>query len=68
MTSGVGNLVGFLGTGWWFSACTDPQGTRWPLFWGGLSAMVGVVTAYFLTAYRGVGSGFLRAKESGPAA
>jgi MFS family permease len=68
MTSGVGNLVGYLGTGWWFSSCTDPLGTRWPLFWGGLSAAVGVVMAYFLTAYRGIGSSFLRAKQSGPAA
>ena len=23
MTSGVGNLLGYLGTGWWFSACAD---------------------------------------------
>lgn len=68
MTSGVGNLVGYLGTGWWFSSCTDPLGTRWSLFWGGLSVVVGVVMAYFLTAYRGIGSSFLRAKQSGPAA
>ena len=64
MTSGVGNLLGYLGTGWWFSACTDPPGTHWSLFWGGLSATVGVVMAYFLTAYHGIGSGLLRAKQS----
>ena len=64
MNSGVGNLLGYLGTGWWFSACTHPSGTQWPLFWGGLSAAVGVVMAYFLTTYHGVGSGFLRAKEN----
>jgi hypothetical protein len=67
MTSGVGNLVGYLGTGWWFSSCTDPLGTRWSLFWGGLSVVVGVVMAYFLTAYRGIGSSFLRARQGGPA-
>ena len=62
MTSGVGNLLGFLGTGLWFSACTSLSGTQWPLFWGGLAAAVGGVMAYFLTAYHGVGSGLLRAK------
>jgi len=63
MSGGAGNLLGFLGTGWWFSACTRSTGAQWPLFWGGLAAAVGVVMAYFLTAYRGVGSGFLRAKQ-----
>ncbi len=64
MTGGVGNLLGYLGTGWWFSACTQPSGTRWPLFWAGMAAAVALVMAYFLTAYRGVGSGFLRAKQN----
>jgi MFS family permease len=68
MCSGVGNLLGYLGTGWWFSACTSPSGMQWPLFWGGLAAAVGVVMAYFLTAYRGIGSGFLRAKQNSEAA
>jgi hypothetical protein len=63
MNSGFGNLVGYLGNGWWFFACTGLLGTNWSLFWGGLSAVAGMVMAYFLTAYRGVGSGFLRAKE-----
>ena len=62
--SGVGNLLGYLGTGWWFSVCTQPSGTEWSLFWGGLAAAVGLVMAYFLTAYRGIGSGFMRAKEN----
>jgi hypothetical protein len=53
MNSGVGNLIGYLGTGWWFVACTHPAGTQWPLFWGGLAAAVAVVLVYFLTAYRG---------------
>jgi MFS family permease len=53
MNSGFGNLIGYLGTGWWFSSCARPAGTQWTLFWGGLSAMVAVVMIYFLTAYRG---------------
>ncbi len=64
MTSGIGNLLGYLGTGWWFTACTGPADTRWPLFWGALAAMVGMVMAYFLTAYHGQGSGFLRPKKT----
>jgi MFS family permease len=68
MTSGVGNLLGFLGTGLWFSACTSLAGTQWPLFWGGLATAVGAVLAYFLTAYHGLGTGLLRAKQSNAAA
>ena len=68
MNSGVGNLFGYLGTGWWFSACTQPSGTQWPLFWGGLAVAVALVMAYFLTAYHGIGSGLLRAKENSQAA
>jgi nucleoside transporter len=52
MNGGIGNLIGYLGTGWWFAACTRPDGTRWPLFWGVLSASVAAVLIYFLTAYR----------------
>jgi nucleoside transporter len=64
MTSGVGNLLGYLGTGWWSSACTDLSGTQWSLFWGGLAAAVGAVMAYFLTAYHGIGSGLAPARVS----
>jgi MFS family permease len=53
MGIGVGNLIGYLGTGWWFAACTHPTGTQWPLFWGVLAATVGAVLLYFLTAYQG---------------
>lgn len=65
MISGVGNLIGYLGIGWWFVACTGAAGTRWPLFWGGLAAIVAVVLAYFVIAYHGVGHGLLRAERSG---
>jgi MFS family permease len=56
MNTGVGNLLGYLGTGWWFNACTDCAGTRWPLFWTGLAAAVAMVTAYVLAAYHGRGA------------
>ena len=55
MMSGVGNLIGYLGTGWWFRACEQSNGVRWPLFWGGLAAAVAVVLIYFLIAYHGRG-------------
>jgi hypothetical protein len=54
MNSGVGNLVGYLGTGWWFSTCTRTGlGTNWRLFWSGLAVTVVVVMAKFLSSYRG---------------
>lgn len=55
MTSGVGNLIGYLGTGWWFHACMQPGRTRWSLFWGGVSLTVAMVLVYFVAAYRGIG-------------
>ena len=56
MTSGVGNLIGYLGNGWWFAACTRDQQTHWPIFWIGLAAAVTAVLIYFLTAYHGRGT------------
>jgi hypothetical protein len=53
INSGVGNLIGYLGAGWWFAACTENTITRWPLFWGVLAAAVAAVLVYFLSAYRG---------------
>jgi MFS family permease len=55
MSTGVGNLLGYLGTGWWFMTCNRPQGPRWSLFWTGLAAAVCLVLAYFLRAYQGRG-------------
>jgi hypothetical protein len=49
----VGNLIGYLGSGWWFNACTQSNKTHWPVFWGALAAAVGAVMIYFLAAYRG---------------
>ena len=52
MNGGIGNLIGYLGSGWWFNVCTSHSATRWPIFWGGLSATVGVVLVYFLSSFR----------------
>ncbi len=52
MTSGVGNLLGYLGSGWWFQVCTPGAATHWPRFWGGLAATVAGVLVYFLMAYQ----------------
>lgn len=54
VNSGIGNLAGYLSTGWWFTHCSRPIGTNWPLFWGGLSVTVAGVLIYFLIAYRGL--------------
>ncbi len=52
LNGGVGNLIGYLGGGWWFNACTATGHTDWRLFWGMLSASVAAVLAYFLMAFR----------------
>ena len=53
VNSGVGNLLGYLGTGAWFAACTGATGTRWTLFWNGLAVAVAGVLVYFLAVYQG---------------
>lgn len=53
MNGGVGNLVGYLGTGWWFNLCASPGGTQWTSYWGLLSLSVVVIGLYFIIAYRG---------------
>jgi MFS family permease len=57
MIGGVGNLVGYLGSGFWFNYCTGADTTRWTLFWTGLALAILVVSAYFFSAYRGWGPG-----------
>jgi len=55
MTGGVGNLCGYLGTGWWFQAAHRDGVMNWSLFWGVLGIMIAVVMVYFFSAYRGRG-------------
>ena len=54
VNGGIGNLLGFLGTGWWFAACSQSGLTHWSLFWGMLSGSVLGVMLLFLAAYRGM--------------
>jgi nucleoside transporter len=57
VNGGVGNLLGYLGTGWWFKTCSrSGEATHWPFFWGGLTVVVAVVLIYFLAAYHGRGA------------
>lgn len=63
MGSGVGQLIGYLGTGWWFHVCSNPAGMKWTVFWGGLSAACAAVLIYFLITYHGIGSGLVPAKK-----
>jgi nucleoside transporter len=55
MNSGVGSMVGYLGTGAWFAACTTEGQTRWPIFWSLLAAAMAAVLVFFLAMYRGRG-------------
>ena len=52
LNGGVGNLIGYLGSGWWFNACTASNHTHWPQFWWGLTAAIIIVLVYFLWAFR----------------
>ena len=36
LNNGVGNLIGYLGSGWWFDSCAAAGQTRWPMFGGDL--------------------------------
>jgi nucleoside transporter len=60
MNSGVGNLIGYLGSGAWFAACTASGLHHWSKFWLGLSGAVAVVLGLFLLAYQGKAAGLLR--------
>lgn len=60
MSSGIGNLSGYLLTGMWLGICTASGRTNWTLFWAALSAAMGAVLLYFLIAYKGQSSGLRR--------
>jgi hypothetical protein len=67
MSSGVGNLLGYVGGGAWLRAMTRDGVTQWPVFWGGLSGAMALVLLYFLVAYHGQGGGLRRKAQSEPA-
>ena len=53
LMGGVGNLIGYLGGGWWYAACTQGTITNWPRFWWGETALTAAVCLFFALAYRG---------------
>lgn len=53
LMNGVGNLVGYLGGGWWHATCTSGGVTDWPRFWWGEAALTAAVCLFFALAYRG---------------
>lgn len=57
MVGGFGNLLGYLGTGWWRETCMTGATTDWPRFWWGMCASAAVVLAGFAVCYRGRKSG-----------
>lgn len=67
MTSGVGNLIGYLGGGVWFHACGRDGRMNWQLFWMGVACYVTVVLALFMLFYHGRGPLKARRQASAPA-
>ncbi len=53
LMSGVGNLIGYLGSGWWYATCSRGGVTDWPRFWWGETALTASVCVFFAFAYRG---------------
>lgn len=57
MTSGFGNLFGYLGIGWWRLFCMVDGRTDWPRFWMGMTVLTVGVFAFFALAYKGKARG-----------
>ena len=53
MTSGFGNLFGYLGIGWWRTFCMVDGRTDWPRFWMGMTILTMLVFVFFAIAYKG---------------
>ena len=53
LMGGVGNLLGYLGGGWWHQACQVDGRTDWSRFWWGETALTAAVCLFFALAYRG---------------
>ena len=53
LMSGVGNLLGYLGGGWWHQMCQTSAGTDWSKFWWGETAVTAAVCLFFALAYQG---------------
>lgn len=53
LMGGFGNLIGYLGGGWWHEACQTAGGTDWHRFWWGETLLTAAVFVFFVFAYRG---------------
>ena len=55
LMGGVGNLLGYLGGGWWYHACRNHAhgGTDWSRFWWGETLLTAAVCLLFVFTYRG---------------
>jgi Nucleoside H+ symporter len=53
LMGGLGNLIGYLGGGWWYATTTVNKVTDWSRFWWGETALTVVVCVFFALAYRG---------------
>ncbi len=67
MTSGFGNLLGYLGIGWWRIACMKDGHTDWPRFWTGMTVLTVAVFVFFALAYKGRARDADLASQSDPA-
>jgi MFS family permease len=64
LTAGVGNLSGYLGSGWWFAEVQHDGHADWPLFWWVLAGVTGAVFVLFATTYHGRKFGEFPPRES----
>lgn len=55
LMAGFGNMVGYLGGGWWHHACKIDGHTDWQRFWLGETALTAAVCLFFALAYKGRG-------------
>lgn len=64
LTAGVGNLSGYLGSGWWFAEVQHDGHADWPVFWWVLAGVTGAVFVLFATTYHGRKFGEFPPRES----
>ena len=53
MMSGIGNLIGYQGCGWWRHACMANGHMNWQTYWTGLAALIAVIWVWFALSYKG---------------
>ena len=53
MMSGLGNLFGSLGCGWWWHVCTKGGITDWHQYWTGLAWVIVLIAVWFGFSYKG---------------